>query len=83
MRRESTSNLYATSDLSLASALSLYFPLWAVDKDNPNKKAEFVFKREPGLDELVEAFWRRQLQVEPLTYFQALKAIKSQLYENK
>jgi hypothetical protein len=77
-----TDNYYQTSDLSLATMLSLYFPLWAVDKNNPSK-AEFLFKREKGIDELVESFWRGELKVEPLAYFNQIKVIKSRLYENE
>lgn len=75
-------NTYTTSDLACAAVISLYYPLWVVDKTNP-QKATFLFKRENGLDELVESFWRRELKIEPLAYFQQLKIIKSRLYENK
>jgi hypothetical protein len=75
-----SSDFYSTSDLSLASAISLWFPLEIVDKSNPSK-ANFIFKREEGLDKLVESFWRKELQVEPLTYFNQLKLLKSRLYE--
>ena len=77
-----TLGLYSTSDLALASVISLYHPLWAVDKTNP-QKAEFIFKREEGIDKLIESFWRKELQVEPLTYFNQIKIIKSRLYENE
>ena len=72
---------YSTSDLSCATAISLFFPLCAIDKSNPNKKAEFLFKREGKLDELIESFWRGELRVDPLKYFNQLKNIKSRLYE--
>lgn len=77
---QNINDYYSTNDLSLAAVISLHYPLWTIDKNNP-QKAQFLFKREGGLDDLVEAFWRRELKVEPLAYFQQLKVIKSQLYE--
>lgn len=75
-------DLYATNDLSLACAIALSFPLWALDKSNPSK-VEFLFKREEGLDNLIESFWRRELKVDPLSYFTQLKILKSRLYEER
>ncbi|MFH1792135.1 MAG: DUF5659 domain-containing protein [Patescibacteria group bacterium] len=71
---------YSTTNLSLATLLSLFYPLWTIDKSNP-QKSEFLFKRESGIDDLIESFWRRELKIEPLTYFNQLKLIKSRLYE--
>jgi hypothetical protein len=69
-----------THDLGLATAISLYCPLEAIDRTNPSK-AEFIFKREPELDQIIENFWRKELQVDALTYFNQLKLIKARLYE--
>lgn len=77
---KTTDNMYFTSDLGLTTAISLYYPVWAINKNNPNK-AEFVFKRESGLDKIIESYWSNTLQVSPLLYFQQLKNIKSRLYE--
>jgi len=75
-------NYYSTSDLALATALSLWFPLETIDKTNPHK-AIFLFKRNEELDRLLEAFWRRELKVEPQAYFNQLKLIKSRLYSEE
>jgi hypothetical protein len=72
-------DFYATSDLALATAISLWLPLEAIDKTNPTK-AVFLFKRDENLDQLIEAYWRRELKVEPQAYFAQLKAIKARLY---
>lgn len=72
-------DLCKTSDLALAAVIFLSYPLEAVDKKNP-RKAEFLFRRENGLDELVEGYWREALQVEPQAYFNALRTIKARLY---
>lgn len=74
--------LYFSSDLALVTAISLYYPVEAIDRTNPSK-AEFIFKREQGLDQIIEAFWRKQLQVDALTYFSQLKHIKSRIYESQ
>lgn len=74
------SDFYCTSDLALATALSLYFPIEAVDRQNPNK-AQFLFKRDENLSQLVEAFWKKELSVEPQAYFQQLRIIKARLHE--
>lgn len=72
-------NFYSTSDLALATAISLFYPLEAVDKQNP-RKAQFLFKRDGKLDELIESYWRSELKVEPQAYFNAMRVIKARLY---
>lgn len=75
-------NLYSTSDLGCATAISLFFPIWAINKTNP-QKAEFQFRRDDGLDKLIQNYCANTLQISPLAYFQQLKIIKSRLYEQK
>lgn len=75
-----TGNYYSTSDLALATAISLFYPLEAVDKQNPHK-AQFLFKRDADLEQLIEAYWKGELKVNPAAYFQQLKIIKTRLYE--
>ncbi len=77
-----TSELYSTTDLTTAVTLSLFFPIEAIDKTNPNK-AYFLFKRIGDFDVLLEAFWRRQLKIEPQTFAAQMKAIKTRLYWEK
>ncbi len=74
-----TTDYYSTSDLALVAAISLYFPLEAIDRQNPHK-ALFLFKRQEQLDQLIESYWRGELQVEPQNYFNQLKNIKARLY---
>lgn len=73
---------FATSDLSLATTISLWYPLEFVDQANPTK-AQFLFKREDHLDELVASYWKRELKVEPQEFFSQLRSIKSRLYETR
>lgn len=76
------SDLYITSDLSLASLLSLSYVLDHIDQTNP-RRAVFVFRRDDGIDQLVEAFWSDQAQVSPRMYFAQIKYLKSRLYEER
>ena len=70
---------YRTSDLALASAIALYYPIDAIDKQNPHK-AEFIFRREENFDALIEQYWKGLLRIEPQAYFQQLRLVKSRLY---
>lgn len=75
-------NSYKTSDLSLATALSLYCSITDIAKQNP-RKAEFIFERNPELDDLLNRYWKKELLVEPRTYFDQLKSLKARLYANE
>lgn len=70
---------FQTNDLSLATIISLFYPIEAIDKSNPYKVV-FIFKREEGLDRLIESYWRREIKTEPQALFYQLKAIKTRLY---
>ena len=82
-KRLKLNNYYSTSDLALATAISLWFPIEAIDKTTDPHKAIFLFKRNENLDRLIEAYWRRELKVEPQAYFNQLKLIKSRLYSEE
>jgi hypothetical protein len=81
-RRLNINDYYSTSDLALATAISLCYPLEVVDRSNPYK-AQFLFKRDESLDRYIDAYWRGELQVSPVTYFNQLKILKARLYEGK
>lgn len=70
---------FRTTDLALATVLSLFFPLDSVDKTNTHK-AEFLFKSDDQLHRLIETYWKRELKIEPQAFFAQLKFIKSRLY---
>lgn len=65
---------YSTPDLNLATVISLSYPLDCIEKLS-DKKSSFVFKKEDGLDQLVESFWRRELRVEPNQYSEHRKML--------
>jgi hypothetical protein len=73
---------FSTADLALATTVSIWFPLQQVDKKNP-RRALFTFERSKELDELVDKYWKRELQVEPRQYFDQLKSLKARLYSNE
>lgn len=75
-------NHYKTSDLALAVTLSLYCSITSIEKQNP-RKAQFIFDRNQELDNLLDRYWKKELLVEPRTYFDELKALKARLYTNE
>lgn len=75
----SLSDFYSTPDLALATAISIWYPIDSIDRTNP-AKAQFLFKRNSNLDQLIENYWKRELRIEPQAYFSQLKIIKSRLY---
>lgn len=72
-------NWFKTSDLALASVISLFIPLEEINKENP-RKADFVFKQSKKLEEIIKQYWNRELQIEPRQFFDQIKAIKTRLY---
>ena len=70
---------YKTSDLCLATTISLYFPIQGLERLNSGK-AYFVFEHTDELDSLLERYWKRELMVEPQMFFQSQKLIKHRLY---
>lgn len=74
------SDSYRTSDLNLAATLQCSgYRIEAVDKNNPSKVI-FLIKRDGQLDALVQMYFTHQLQVEPIAFANALKEIKTRIY---
>lgn len=65
---------FSTPDLNLAVVISLSYPLDCIEKLS-DKKSVFVFKREEGLDQLMESFWKRELRVEPIQFSEQKKLL--------
>ena len=72
---------YKTADLALVAVLLLFIPdsLEVVDRGNPYRVL-FCFGKSPELDSLVKRYWSRELQVEPLTFFNQIKQVKVRIY---
>lgn len=74
---------FSTSDLALAGAIALFYPLEAIDKTQDPYKAQFLFKKDNQLDQLIESYWRGEMRIEPQAYFNTLKSIKARLYSER
>jgi len=72
-------NYYKTSDLSLATSLSLFSPIESTEIVD-NKKVLFVFQKSQELDKLIAMYWRGEIRVEPQQFFSQLKVIKTRIY---
>ena len=75
-------NYFKTSDLTLATTLSLHFPIIKLERLNPHKVV-FVFDHFPDLDQMVEQFWQNKLYVEPLQFASQLKNLKTRIYSSE
>ncbi len=79
MKRLRLTDYFATSELSLSAALiCLGYTPDSLDKTQ--NKITFIFSRSEELDKAVQAFWRRELKIEPLAYFEAQRYLKSRIY---
>ena len=70
------------SDLTLASIISLTFPIVTLDRSNP-PRISFLFLHTPALDELVARFWRKEITVEPQTFANQIKNLKTRIYSSE
>ena len=70
---------YQTSDLCLATTLSLYLPIENVDKSN-TKRVVFTFGNSPKITEIIDSYWDNKLRVDPQQFFNQIKLIKSRIY---
>jgi hypothetical protein len=73
---------YSTSDLALATTLSLFYPIEDIDRTNP-RRALFVFQKSPALEKTIEEFYHNEIKVSPQLFFGQLRVIKARLYENE
>lgn len=71
---------YRTSDFALAVVLSLSFPINDIDKENP-RRAYFVFEQTKELSEMVDSYYRDDLKISPMAFFNQMRALKARLYD--
>lgn len=71
---------FETADLALAAAINLFQPLEALDRSDSHKVL-FIFPGDKQTKNIVGSYWKRQLEVEPLSYFNSLRTLKARLYE--
>lgn len=73
-------DFFSSSDMTLsATLLYMGFKLEAIEKGQP--KSSFIFKRDDGLDDAIQAFWAGEILIEPKRFFNCIKEVKSRLYQ--
>lgn len=72
---------FKTTDLHLACAISLFYPVDSIEDSLETNRSYFIFIREEGMDELVQQYWQNTLTVSPQQYAAQLRILKNRLYE--
>lgn len=72
---------HKTSDFVEAAVLT-YFGHRLESVDKSHKRAVFHFTRTEGTEDLIEQFWAHTLAVEPYTFYQCERELKSRLYSD-
>lgn len=73
-------DLFRTTDFACASALlALGFKLELLDRTRSDGRVDFVFRRDPGIDEAIQAHFSGQLKVSSIEYYSAQRNLKSRL----
>jgi len=74
-------NTYETTDFTIASAIISSFNIYPefLDRSDPSR-IRFIFPKLEGLDQLLNAYWKRELKVELNSYASAQKFLKNQIY---
>ena len=69
-----------TSDLGLATALCCRdYELVSLDKSD-SRKVSFIFKKDIGIEGIIEAYWANQLETKARAYFDNLRTLKNRIY---
>lgn len=73
-------NYFYTYDLGASAALvHLGFELVSLDRENP-KKVQFIFRRDPLIEDAVKEYWSDSLSVGARGFFDTIKMLKNRLY---
>lgn len=71
---------FYSSDFPLCSVLLCCgFTLDSMDRSD-KKRTTFIFQKTKELGQAIEAYWDRQLKVEPLALFESQRYLKSRIY---
>lgn len=71
---------WATFDLGCSAALiNAGFELVSLDKANP-RKVQFIFRREVGIEKVVDSYWADHLEVRARAFFDNVKMLKNRIY---
>jgi hypothetical protein len=72
---------YWSSDLSLCCALvTLGYQIETIERDGSSNRAIFVIMRDDDLDTKIKLFFKNQLKLDALSYFNNLKNLKTRIF---
>lgn len=75
-------DLLETTDLTLASTLlTLGFDIMGINNQNP-KRVVFYFKKTDALDGVIEAYWRKDIKVNPLELSKSRGEVLTRIHES-
>lgn len=73
---------FSTFDLGLAAVLvTLKYELLALDKSNA-KKIRFFFKRERGIEQVINDYWDDKIQLPAQSLINNQKMLKNRIYSD-
>lgn len=73
-------NNYETHDLAIAATLAEYgHSLLRLNSDNP-RRVVFIFSNSEALESCIADYWLDRLKVNPKSYFDTLKHLKTRIY---
>lgn len=79
---EDANFFFRTSDLALATAISVSGIAIEAMQQSDGQRMFFIFTKSDKLTDLVNQFWRGELRVDPLAYFNQLKVLKTRIYRH-
>ena len=79
MTNEKPISIYRTHDLPLAGVIALSFMLDQIEV--VGRRAIFCFRDEIGLAELVEKYYNRKVEVEPMEYQETIRRLREEMYK--
>ena len=71
-----------TSDLALATAISVLGIAIEAMQETDGERMNFIFTKSDKLTDIVNLYWRGELLVEPQAYFNQLKVLKTRIYRH-
>lgn len=69
------------TDLGLVATLRLSFPLVDMDAHDSTRIA-FGFSNQPEVQEFIEQYWKKELQVEPQAFYSQLLMTRKQINQS-
>ena len=73
---------FKTSDLALATAISVLGVAIEAMQQTDSERMNFIFAKSEKVQDIVNRFWRGELLVEPQSYFNQLKVLKTRIYRH-